>query len=68
MKILLSASLARSVPPAGTVSALAGSSLMVMVTFPVDTRRERAAMSTPTSARITAVNMPMPRRISAMAV
>lgn len=67
MKILCSASVPRSVPPAGTCSALPGSSLIVTVTWPAGTSWRRATSSSATTSRITPVNMATPRRISPIA-
>ena len=66
MKILWSASVPSSVLPAATFRALAGSSLMVIVTSPDCTSWRRAPSSSATSASTTTVNIVTPERISVM--
>jgi hypothetical protein len=64
MKILCAASVPSKVSPAAAFSALAGSSLIVIVTSPEGTSLRRAPSSSATSASTTAVNITTPERIS----
>ena len=66
MKILWFDSVPSKVSPAATFSALAGSSLMVIITSPDCTSRRRAPSSSATSVSTTTVNIATPERISVM--
>ena len=61
-KMLLSARVCSSLPPAGTTMVF--SPLISMLTSPLDTSLARAARMISTSASTMAVNMPMARKIS----
>ena len=63
-KSLLADRVLSNVPPAAVRSALAVSSLMTIVTSPVDTSSCRATINTTTRETMTTVNISTPRPIS----